>query len=229
MINKELMNEFITVVKNSTDKDDMMKDIIMLFKKYSVADGIGIRLKDGDDYPYYTTVGFSDHFIKAENYLCKRDECGKVIRGEDSKPILECMCGDIINKKVDINEPYYTKHGSFIMGEPCDQVFSLAKKMNCLIRGKCINEGYKSIAIIPIHYENDVIGLIQLNSFNINVFTNDIIETVEEISVFIGRAIGKLIEIKQGEKERKDSIAKEMKEKILDLKSFASEFVKKYS
>ena len=40
-------------------------------------EAVGIRLKDGDDYPYYEARGFPQEFVRLENQLCARDEPGR--------------------------------------------------------------------------------------------------------------------------------------------------------
>lgn len=150
-----------------------------------------------------------------------------MVKDLNGKPILECMCGDILNGKYDSSKPFYTKHGSFYMKEGATQELNdTVKFMNCMIRGRCMQAGYKSIAIIPIPYNNKNIGLIQLNSLNTNAFELETIQKIEQISFAMGKAIGKFIDedevriVKQQKlKENIKSIASDLMLEIEKMKS----------
>jgi hypothetical protein len=49
------------------------------FQQYTGCQAVGVRLKDGVDYPYYETRGFSSEFVLHENKLCSVDPLGKLI------------------------------------------------------------------------------------------------------------------------------------------------------
>ena len=66
---------------------DIIRQIINLIKKVSGFEAVGIRLKDGEDFPYYEAVGFPVSFIAAEKYLCARDDCGAIIRDNIGNPV----------------------------------------------------------------------------------------------------------------------------------------------
>ena len=53
-------------LNEATGRLDLVRELLLIFKKYTEFEAVGIRLRDGDDYPYYTTDGFSDRFVEAE-------------------------------------------------------------------------------------------------------------------------------------------------------------------
>lgn len=228
-MDRNLIEKFMILIQDECDKDDLIEKIIKFFKTNIELDAVGLRLKEKDDYPYYTTLGFSDHFVKAENFLCKRDERGNIIRDEKGKPILECMCGYVIENKADCQKSCFTRHGSFITDKKIEELTDDVGKMSCVIRGRCMMEGYKSVAIIPIKYIDEVIGLIQINSKKEVAFSKDLIETVEEIAIFIGEALGNLISNEHYKEEKKKIIAQNIKEIALKLQKTAQELLKKYN
>lgn len=229
-MDRDLIEKFIILVQDECNKEDLIEKIIMFFKKNIELDAVGLRLKEKDDYPYYTTLGFSDHFVRAENFLCKRDEKGNIIRDEKGKPILECMCGYVIENKIDCERSCFTKRGSFITTKKLDVLINDdISKMSCIIRGRCNMEGYKSVAIIPIKYIDEVIGLIQINSRKEVAFSHDLIETLEEIAVFIGESLGDLISNEHLIEEKKKIIALNIKKIALNLQKTSQELLKKYN
>jgi hypothetical protein len=228
-VDRDLIEKFIILVQDECNKEDLIEKIIKFFKTHIELDAVGLRLREKDDYPYYTTIGFSDHFVKAENFLCKRDEKGNIIRDEKGKFILECMCGHVIENKIDCTKSCFTKHGSFVTDKKVDEITEDIAKMSCVIRGRCNMEGYKSVAIIPIKYIDEVIGLIQINSRKELAFSKNLIETVEEIAVFIGESLGNLISNEQIKEEKKKIIAENIKKIALNLQKTSQELLKKYN
>ena len=225
-MSKELVADFSTMVAKITDKDDLIEQIVLFIKQHVNAEAIGLRLVEGEDFPYYTTLGFTDSFVKLENHLCKKDQCGKIVRDNSGKPILECMCGDIINSHCDASCKFYTRHGSFRMTKDLEDN---VKAMNCIVRGRCMQEGYKSVAIIPIPYGDKNIGLIQLNDRKEHAFPKEDLEMVEQLSVIIGRAIGSFMALHQDKKERREELAKNIVHITNTLLSLTDALLKKYS
>jgi len=64
-------------------------------------DASGLRLREGDDFPYFTTVGFSKEFVLAESSLCQRDHSGPPVRDQLGNVVLECMCRNVIRRRCD--------------------------------------------------------------------------------------------------------------------------------
>lgn len=230
-MDKELIAQFTDVAKDcEAKKEDLIEKVLKFLKDNFKADGLGIRLKENGDYPYYTTLGFSDYFLKAENFLCKRDENGKIIRDEDGFPILECMCGMVLDGKLDKNLPCCTKMGSFFSdGTPrtVSEEFDI-DKLNCVIRGKCMQEGYKSVSLIPILFQNRAIGLIQLNSRKENAFPLDLLETAEEMAKILGQVIGYMLTEEQIKAEKKKILANNIKQIASEIRHLTGELMEKY-
>ena len=74
---------------------------------------MGVRLREGDDFPYFETRGFSAEFVESENYLCQRDLNDQILRDDLGKPLLDCMCGNILCGRFDAKLPFFTPNGSF--------------------------------------------------------------------------------------------------------------------
>ncbi|MBU1870102.1 MAG: PAS domain-containing protein, partial [Candidatus Omnitrophica bacterium] len=103
----------LELLNNPSESIDIVREILGLAKKFTGFDAIGLRLKQGGDYPYYFTNGFANDFVEAERYLCARDQKGELIRDSQGNPYLECMCGNIICGRTDPTKPFFTEGGSF--------------------------------------------------------------------------------------------------------------------
>lgn len=227
LVDVDLIKKYIDHIEKIKEKEDLIEKTILFLKKNYCLDAIGLRLREGNDYPYYTTLGFSDAFVKAENYLCKKDENGDILRNDDGEPILECLCGNIINKKID--KSILTERGSFLTIDGVKSIQNVPSAINCMTRNKCFEEGYKSVAIIPISYKDSIIGLLQMNHKQENAFSNDLIQTSEEIAAMMGQALGGIIKTEQERLAKRESLAKNIRKIVAELQSISRDMAKKYA
>ena len=185
-----LVTHIIELINKKTGRDDFMRDILFLIKLVTGLEAAGIRLKEGDDYPYVETMGFSGNFIKAENYLCARDPAGNLIRDDNGNPFLECMCGNIICGRTDASLPFFTDGGSFWTNSTSDLLASTSEEdRQGRTRNHCNRAGYESVALIPLRCDEKIIGLLQLNDRRRDMFTGRLIRFFESIGSGIAMAL----------------------------------------
>jgi hypothetical protein len=175
------------------DLKESLLNIMFRLKQVSKVSSIGIRLYNPDinDYPYYIYDGFTKEFIQKEYTLCKSEKCN--IYDECGKSILECMCGYVLEGKIEGVPTFITTKGSFWTNCASDLVkYEITDefKETHSIRGTCVKEGFESIAMVPIRISNDkIIGLVQFNDKNPNMFTLELIQYFEILCDLIGLRI----------------------------------------
>jgi hypothetical protein len=196
---------------------NLIRDILAEIKSFTGFDAVGIRLMDGSDYPYYIQDGFAEAFIKKENFLCAKGKDGSFVKNEFGLPVLECTCGLVLSGKTDISKPFFTEGGSFWTNQSSDLLTLLPNEdPRTNPRNNCIHSGYMSVALIPIHSGDEVIGLLQLNDKQSARFTLDLIHFFEKIASAIGIAFKRMLSeelIKQSE-ERYREVVEEAVENI---------------
>lgn len=230
-MNKQFLREFVDTIQKHESKEDVIYSIVRFLRDQTKAFSVAIRLQEGEDFPYYSTVGFSDKFIKIENFLCCRDQDGKVVRDKCDKAKLDCMCGTLLNKCLPEDKKClecYTKNGGFWT----NSVNTLIKETEgqvgvSNIRGTCITSGYKSMAIIPIPLKGENIGLIQVNDFEENRFNPEMISNIEELAAMIGCVIGHLDTQENLKNEKKRLVKENLKLIVKDLKNMSEAILKK--
>lgn len=178
-------------LNNFTDLKPVLITIIKHIKKLVNCEAVGIRLHDEGDYPYYTYQGFPEHFIRHEDSLCALDNDGKRIPLKDGKGyVLECMCGNIIRGRFDPKQDFFTDKGSFWTNSTSKLLASTTEKeRQAKTRNFCNKAGYESVALIPVKYKEEKVGLIQVNDKRTGMFTQNFIEYLEMIGEQIGLAI----------------------------------------
>ncbi len=112
-IETEAASEFLKIINQSTNTRELVQAAVGFFREQSGCEAVGIRLKDGDDYPYYETHGFPPEFVLLENSLCARDSSGNIQRDSAGNPCIACMCGNVICGRFDPSKPLFSPQGSF--------------------------------------------------------------------------------------------------------------------
>ncbi|MHB8881565.1 MAG: hybrid sensor histidine kinase/response regulator [Thermodesulfovibrionales bacterium] len=184
--------EFLRLVNESTDKAGMIRAAVTFFQRQSGCEAVGIRLKEGDDYPYYEARGFPSEFILSENSLCARNAEGKLIRDSLGSPIIECMCGNVICGRFDVSKPFFTPLGSFWTNSTTELLASTSEAdRQSRTRNRCHGEGYESVALIGLKAGEGSLGLLQLNDRRKGRFSTDAIAQWERLAGYLGVALAK--------------------------------------
>jgi len=133
---------------------------------------VGIRLREGEDFPYYETRGFPPEFVEAENTLCARDAHQEMLRDSQGNPVLECMCGNVLCQRFDPRQPFFTANGSFWTNSTGKLLASTTEAdRQSRTRNRCHGEGFESVALIPLRSSGRTLGLLQFNDRRPDRFT----------------------------------------------------------
>ena len=187
---KFLAIEVLEVINQSINFDDTIKSILHTIKKRTNFDAIGIRLREGEDFPYLAQAGFSSEFILKENTILELGREGYVCRAANGKPKLECTCGLVISGQTDPTNPLFTPFGSVVVNNSLPLLnLPLSQDPRLNPRNRCIHEGYLSVALIPLRTNEQIVGLLQINDKRKDRFTPELIQYFEKISISIGIAL----------------------------------------
>ena len=209
-----LAAEILGILNDPPTLADVINCILTIIKRETGFDAVGIRLRSGDDFPYFVQEGFSNDFLITENTLTVRDQDGGLCRDEKGNYCLECTCGLVISGKTDPTNSLFTPGGSCWTNNSfplLDLPVSQDPRLNP--RNRCIHEGFLSVALIPIRTNREIVGLLQLNHREKGCFTLDMIHFFEGIGASIGVALMR----KQAEEERERLISK-LKKSLSEVK-----------
>ena len=173
----------ILLINTPGDFRQRVSELTAALQAWSGCEAVGIRLRDGDDYPYYETRGFPPRFVQAETHLCAYGSNGCVLRDSAGHAVLECMCGNILRGRFDPTKPFFTAHGSFWSNGTTALLASTTEAdRQARTRNRCNREGYESVALIPLRAGGQVFGLLQFNDHRTNRFTPDLIAHFEAMA-----------------------------------------------
>lgn len=189
---REITVGFLQLVNQSSSELEMIRAAITFFQEHSGCEAVGIRLKEGDDYPYYESRGFPPAFILAENSLCRRDALGKIERDDVGNPVLDCMCGNIISGRFDPAKPFFSPKGSFWTNSTSELLASTSEEDRLArTRNRCNGEGYESVALIALTVGENHLGLLQINDRRTGMFTPEKISLWERLAGYLAVALAK--------------------------------------
>ena len=210
----ELSKGFLELVNESNNVSELIHSALNFFRQKSGCEAVGIRLKKGEDYPYYETQGFPEYFIKLENNLCSYNECGNPEVDSEGYPIMECMCGNVICNRFDPSQPFFTINGSFWTNNTTKLLATSSEDdRQARTRNRCNGEGYESVALIPLISGGKKLGLLQLNDTRKNLFSQELITVWERLTGYLSIALEKFLA-----DEHKEQLLGKETELIAELK-----------
>lgn len=172
------------------DFDDCMRRVLAKIKGRTGFDAVGIRIKEGEDFPYFAQDGLSKEFLEKENSLVERGVNGEVCRDKNGNLRLECTCGLVISGAVDTTNPFFTLGGSFWANDAFP-LLGLTSEQDPRYhpRNECIHQGYASVALVPIRAGVQIVGLLHFNDRRKDCFTRATIVQFESLAAHIGEAL----------------------------------------
>ena len=180
---RDLTITFLRMVNLSTNSDELLRVTARFFNTHADCDAVGIRLKKGADYPYCQALGFSEKFLESECSLCAHG-------GEGEDASLACLCGKVIKGHLKPLGLSFTEHGSFWSND-ASALLQFPFDDQDLICGRCMQEGYGSLALLPLYDGPLRMGLLQLNAWRKDAFTPQDVSLWERLADHLAVAVAK--------------------------------------
>ena len=178
------------LINEKHDLHDLVKAVLDLLQREFGYDAVGMRLRQGNDFPYYETRGFPSEFVQAESSLCALDQLEKLVRDRAGNPVLECMCGKVLFGRFDPALPFFTEHGSFWTNSTTTLSASISEAgRKACVRNRCNRAGYESVALIPLRAAAETIGLLQFNDHRPGCFDPQTIAFLEYLADSLATAL----------------------------------------
>ncbi|MBP7829930.1 MAG: PAS domain S-box protein [Kiritimatiellae bacterium] len=192
----------LEILNRTMPLQDAAAGVMALIRRETGLDAAGIRLKQGEDFPYLGTDGLSDEFVVAENFLAARSDDGGFCRDENGQVCLECTCGLVLSEKCGPSGDSVTPAGSFWTADAVSLAASLHENdPRRRPRDRCLHVGFQSVALIPIRVGGQIIGLLHLAGRKKGLFTADTVHFFEGLAASLGIAIAR----KQAEEQLRES------------------------
>lgn len=201
-LQRKLSTNILSTLNRPNDWPDLIRDIIGQIREFTGIEAVGIRLLEGEDFPYHHAIGFPSGFFQEAQSLRERDAQGNFIRRDDGKPCLACLCGQIIEGRTNPSKSWYTQKGSFWTNDLSSiQSEKEIMEETPFLRTHCLEGGYQSVALIPVKSGKGIVGSLQFNDHRPGRFTHEMIGFFEDIGKIVGVAFQRI----RNEQEIKDA------------------------
>ena len=158
-------------------REEYLDSVVELICRWSGCRCVGIRALDNyGNIPFESYVGYSREFRESENRLSLDKD--------------QCVCIRVMQGKPEPQDlPAMTAGGSFRCHNITNFLSALSEEKRDRFRGMCLQNGFTSLAVIPIRFKNTVIGAIHLADEKEGMVPLKMVEFIESISLHIGEAV----------------------------------------
>lgn len=175
---QKVTNSLLELFAKKTTRKAYVDSTVNVIRNWSGCEFIGIRVRDGEgNIPYESYVGFDKEFLSLENALhLKRDKC---------------VCIRAILENPQKQERHLmTAGGSFCCNDSFAFLDGLSEEHKKEYRANCIKKGFRSIAVVPIRYRDEVFGAIHLTDYRKDMVLPPKVHFIESIiAPLIGEAV----------------------------------------
>ncbi|WP_310600323.1 PAS domain S-box protein [Desulfobulbus sp.] len=200
---REMGREILQILSGLETLPESIHRILDVLRQGTGFDAVGIRLQDGDDFPFYAHKGFSDAFLAMENSLLEHQRQEPLCRGKDGGSRLACACGLVLAGRTDPAHPFCTLRGSFWVNDSRILLdLSFLQDAGFHPRNQCVHGGYASFALVPIRVREKIVGLLHFGNARKSSFSPNSVGQLEEIASHIGEALLRKQAESQLEEER---------------------------
>jgi len=173
---RELSHRFLNIVNRRTGATCLLTEIVGEIGKFTGCAAVGIRLLDEEgNIPYEAYTGFSRSFYESESPLSVESD--------------RCMCINVVKGDTDPTLPFFTKGGSFYTNGTTRFLATCPEEEKGETRNKCNQEGYESVALVPIRTRDGISGLIHVADTRENMVPLEMVEVLEIVAQQLATAI----------------------------------------
>jgi PAS domain S-box-containing protein len=172
-----MTNSLLELFARKATRKEYLDSVTDVIRQWSGCRCAGIRVMDGEgNAPYESSIGFSRDFLEVEHRLCvERDNC----------ICTRVICGDPAAQ----DAPAVTPAGSFRVDNVIQFVHGLSPAHWGSFRGNCARAGFASLAVVPIRYREETLGLIHLADEREGIVSAACVQFVESMTPLIGEAL----------------------------------------
>ncbi len=149
---------------------------------YTQVDALAVRLARNGGLETWSR-GFSPEHCSRECDLRVRDLTGALRLDPNRHPVLAGLCGHLLNGTLPHHLRQRTARGTFWTNDlqALEPTLDWAE-LEGGARGLCAQEGYRSMALIPLWSGSEILGLLQINHRQPGRFTSELLDLLEGVA-----------------------------------------------
>ena len=173
----EMMNELLRPFVQRTTRREYLDEVVRLVRQWTGCRSVGLRVLAGDGtIPYEAYAGFSREFLKSESALSverDRGACIRALTGRAEPP----------------DSTAFTPGGSYVLNNAAAFFAGVAGDAAGCDRGACARAGFESVAVIPIRYQDQILGALHIADGETDKLPPATVELLESAVPLIGEAL----------------------------------------
>ncbi len=206
----QVTQNFLKIANEPTTLAALLPAFLKEMQKVTQCESAGIRLVyKGGAIPFRAQVGFPEQFLELESPLSLHED--------------NCLCSRVLRGEFSGLESHVTNQGSFMTNHLRQDVEQLSQEASKGLRKNCCKFGFYSLALVPIRFGGEILGLFYVADLREQKITLDLVHLLENIGLHLGPAI-KRIQIEEDLRERSHDLEranKELKQSNKELEQFA--------
>jgi PAS domain S-box-containing protein len=173
-------NTLLKLYTIKTSKREYLDSVVKLIQEWTGCEAVGLRVLDKEaNIAYQAYTGFSDDFRASEDCISSRHD--------------KCICPRVVAGVPDpLEAEFITSGGSFHCEDSGAFISDLPADATSKFRGKCMASDYSSLSIIPISYEDKILGAIHIADRAKAKIPRKMVEFIESIQPLVGEALHRL-------------------------------------
>ncbi|MFQ5981322.1 MAG: GAF domain-containing protein [Candidatus Heimdallarchaeota archaeon] len=169
-------NRLLLIANHHTELEPLLAEFLTEIGDFSGCAAVGIRVLDEEgNIPYVAYRGFSESFYESESPLSVKSDV--------------CMCTNVIKGEIDSSLSFYTNEGSFYMNTTTRFLATVSEEEKGTTCNECNVVGYESVALIPIRFSGNILGLIHIADYLENKVPLDMITALENAAMQLGETL----------------------------------------
>ncbi len=206
----QVTQNFLKIANEPTTLAALLPTFLGELLKVTQCGAAGIRLVyKGGAIPFQAQVGFPEQFLVLESPLSLHAD--------------NCLCSRVLRGELNSLEPHVTIHGSFMTNHLRQDIEQLSKEASKGLRKNCCQFGFASLALVPIRFGDEILGLFYVADQRENSISPDVVTMIENIGLHLGPAI-KRFQIEEDLRARSyelEQANKELGQSNKELEQFA--------
>jgi PAS domain S-box-containing protein len=174
---RDFTSALLALFAQKTSARDYLNSVVEAIRQWTGCQALGIRIADEQgEIPYAAWAGFAPEFLELENRLSLHRD--------------NCCCIRAISQALEApDRALLTPAGSYRCDDSIAFVNKLPPEERARYRGNCMKFGFASLAIIPVRYREEVIGVVHLADRRAGQFAPAVVEFLETMTPLMGEAV----------------------------------------
>jgi|GEM_PF-3238369 len=172
-------SDFLEIANRHTEMAPLLQDFVAAVKEHTGCEAVAIRILDEQGrIPYEAHKGFPPEFIACESPL--------------SIDADHCLCINVCRGTIAPDLPFYTPGSSCFINRFSQLLATDSRELLGYLRNACHRFGFESVALIPIGFGGNILGLIHLADHRENRVPLALVTRLERIALTLGTAINRV-------------------------------------